>query len=188
MTPVFRISAPLGGLDRIAMRRALRLVRRGSELWVSDAGGERRGLDRDLALCGIPAAQDADPPSADPAWRPAIGLGLAPLPSENAAFDVITVAPLDVGTATRGLIRTGLFARIARPRSESVRSCRALLRGDEVLLRWERRAWLSPAACADRQVRRVVRPIVFDRAALREVRPGGIVPASAGAISRWAAG
>lgn len=139
---------------------------------------------RALAFAGIAAAPcDAD--LVAPAGAiVAIGRDLEPLPQALLAADVIRIRRLALGEATAELLRKrmrGLRAASAAARDR----CRGLLRGDDVVLAWSRRAWGTRAAVRGRAARSRLRPVVFDPAAAARADLPGRAFARDGAIGRW---
>lgn len=121
-------------------------------------------LVRALAFAGIAAVPcDADL-AAPPGAHVAIGIGLSPLPRGLVALDVVRVVRMPLGRATREVFRRR-FLGLMPPGPAARLRCRALLRGDDVMLAWSRRAWGSRAALRSARARGVLRPVVFDREA-----------------------
>jgi hypothetical protein len=179
---------PIAGraVDLAALARALRLFRRRDHVWIDVAGEEVTSLKRDLALLGIATEAFAPPTERGPGWLPAVGRSLEPLVAEWDAIDVVRAVPLDPGSASARVLGSPWSRLIRTLRDRRRDRCRALLRREDALLRWERRAWVPPEALRDPRVRRTLRPIVFDRAASREARPGGCLFVSDRALERWA--
>ncbi len=186
MTSLRLLGRPLTDIDLVLIRAAQRIVRADGCLWVQGAAEARAALRRGLAHAGIDTA-DEEAPAPRPGLVQAVGVGLAA--ASEPAIEVLSLRPLPLGESSahalgsRSLRRTLPAYRLAR---ES--ACRELLRGADELAWWERRAWLAPGDLRLAGVRRSFRPIVFDRAALASARPGGLVHARDGALTRWAFG
>ncbi|HEX4744938.1 MAG TPA: hypothetical protein VFW12_09770 [Candidatus Limnocylindria bacterium] len=177
---------PVAPIDLLLARTAERIVRSDATIWVLPLEGTRDALRRGLAFAGIGASDDDLPvPRAD--LVPALGSDLSP--ATEPALDALTLSRLQLAWSTRRALGHP-WLRAAWPAYRTRRrvACRALLRGSDEVVRWERRAWLAPGAIRLAAVRRSFRPIVFDRAALDALRPGGVLHADEGAITRWAFG
>ncbi len=163
---------------------AATLVRRPDGAFVEVTVAEVARLVRRLAFAGIAAAPcDADL-GAPPGLMAAVGRDLAPLARGTAACDVVRVRSLTLGEATREILRRrfgGLVAADARARERA----RALLRGDDAVLAWSRRAWATRDGLRSRGARASLRPVVFDRAALADPALAGRTFASAGSLGTW---
>lgn len=136
-------------------------------------------LARSLAYAGVRATPVAILPPSPPALTAAIGLSLAHVPVPS-GVDLVRVRPLDLGEATGRLLQRR-FRRRARRRERD--RCVEILKGRDRMIGWQRRAWAPVAIFRDRRVRGVLRPLLFDRAA---VPPERMVFAADGEIARWA--
>lgn len=178
---------PLGGshVDRaLAAVGSATLTRREDGAFVEVAVADVARLVRALAFAGVAAsACDADL-AAPRGLVPAVGRDLAPLARPLAGTDIVRVRRLTLGEATREVLRRRLGGLLPAPAPARDRA-RALLRGEDVLLAWTRRAWLTRGVLRAGPVRRSLRPIVFDREALERPDPGGRTFASSGALQRW---
>lgn len=112
--------------------------------------------------------------------RAAVGRDLTPLPLAAVALDLVQVRTLPVGAETRRLLRATLWRRSRAP----LAAVRDLLRGDDAAMGWRRRAWSTRDVLRSRQARRVLRPVVFDVAAIG-APPEHRVLARQGALGRW---
>jgi hypothetical protein len=184
---ILRIDA-VGGraLDRaIAVVDSATLTRRADGCFIEAPAADLLGLTRALAFAGI-AATVWERQVGDPAGLlPAIGSDLEPLPSGLVEVDVVRVRRVALGEATTELLRRR-FARIRPPSSRAADRCRRLLRGEDVLLGWERRAWLRRGSIAQARAVRSIRPVVFDRGALDRDEVAGRMLMTDGALARWA--
>jgi len=176
-----------GAIDAaVAAARSVRLIAAGDALYADVASVRAPAFVRALAYAGIAADPVTDVPEPDRSAVPAIAERLDPLPPGIGALDVLWVEAVPLAVATR----RSLGPRIVRwLRGDARRSrCRELLRGNEQLLAWERRAWISRAAIGDPRVRRVIRPIVFERVAMEPLQRSHLCRRESGEISRWLAG
>lgn len=110
------------------------------------------------------------------------GLDLTPLPGLD-VFDVVRIERVPLGRATREMLRRR-WAGILPPDDAARARCRSLLRGEDVLVAWDRRVWGSRAALRSPAARRVLRPVVFDRADDPPMLRGR-ARASDDAVARW---
>ncbi|MBI3521800.1 MAG: hypothetical protein HY071_01715, partial [Chloroflexi bacterium] len=102
-------------------------------------------------------------------------------------LDVVWLEPVPLSRASWLALRRPFAPRVPVTRRARER-CRALLHGHERLFLWDRRVWLDRGAYRDRDVRAILRPIVFDTAAVEHARPSGTVARSSGALARWMSG
>ena len=180
------VGRPVVDLDLVLVRTVDRIVRADGTLWVQVAAGSRAALRRELALAGV-GSVDEEAPAPRPELVPSLGLDLAP--ANEPAIEILSLRRLPLAEATaRVLGRRSLRSVLPAYRLSREGACRELLRGTDELAWWERRAWVAASALRLAGVRRSFRPIVFDRAALASPRPGGLVHAREGAITRWAFG
>ena len=146
---------------------------------VADQRGEV--ARRALAYAGIRATPTVTALVPRPGSRAALGRDLSPLPLATVVLDLVHVRPLSLAAETRRLLKRSSFRR-ADSRRRLL--CRDLLRGDELALGWRRRAWTSREALRSPDVRRVLRPIVFDVAAIG-APPEHRALVREGAVARW---
>jgi len=180
------VGTPAAEIDLVLVRAADRIVRADGTLWVHGPADARPRLRRELALAGI-GTVDEEAPAPRPELVPSLGLGLAP--ANEPAIEILSLRRLPLAESTaRVLGRRSLRRLLPAYRAARESACRELLRGTDELAWWERRAWLAAGALRLAGVRRSFQPIVFDRAALVSPRPGGVVHAREGAITRWAFG
>ena len=186
MSSLRLVGRPVAPIDLLLARTAERIVRSDGILWVVPLEGSRDALRRGLAFAGVGASDDELPvPRAD--LVPALASDLCP--ATEPALEALALSRLELSASTRrALGHRWLRAMSPGYRRRRRTACRALLRGSDDVVRWERRAWLAPGAIRLASVRRSFRPIVFDRAALDSLRPGGMLHADDGAITRWAFG
>ena len=186
MTALRLAGRPVVAIDLLLVRTAARLVRSDGTIWIEPIGGSRDALRRGLAFAGVGAFED-EAPAPRPDLVPALGLGLAP--ASEPAIETLTLRRVPLSEAiTRALGSRRVRALWPPCRAVRAAACGELLRETDEQAWWERRAWLPGAAVRLPSVRRSFRPIVFDRAALAAPRPGGLVRARDGAITRWAFG
>ncbi len=167
-------------VDRaLAAAGPLVLWRDGGGTFAEVAQEDESTLSRSLAFAGVRATHVDVPLPAAPALTQAIGITLAPL-SPPAALDMVRVRPLDLGEASARLLRRRIGRR-AGPRQRD--RCVAILRGQDRMIGWQRRAWAPVRALRDERFRAVLRPVLFDRGA---TPPERLVFAAEGEIARWA--
>lgn len=171
-----------GDLDRaIAALPELRLIRAGRALFVDADAQWAHRLVREMAFAGLRAEPSADPTERRAGLLPGSGGRLQRVP-DGVALDVLYLRPLGLAEATRRV-----RPRIAWPDGgERLRRCRDLLHGRDAIVAWDRRAWATRGAWKRGEVRRVLRPAIFDRAAPLSYR--GRTWVREGAIARWAFG
>lgn len=177
------LGSPCEAVDLALIRSANCLCRAGGSLWVTVAPAGRTVLVRDLALAGLGVVEEP-PPLARTEDVPAIGTALEQV--AGISLDVLTLRRIPLSAATSRVLGTRVARLIPAVRRRRYKDCRALLRGADEQAWWERRAWLRVSTLRRAEVRATLRPIVFDRAALTGSRPGGVLRASDGAITRWA--
>ena len=136
---------------------------------------------RILAFAGVRAAVSLETLAPRPGTRAAIGRDLTPLPLASLALDLVHVRSLPVGPETARLLRTRPLRRPSAARRALVRD---LLCGVDAAVGWRRRAWTTREVLRAREVRRVLRPVIFDVAALG-APPERRALAGEGAIARW---
>ena len=186
MSAVRLTGRPVGAIDLLLVRTAMRLVRSDGTVWVEPVEGARDALRRGLAFAGV-AAVDEDPPVPRPDLVPALGSSLEP--ASEPAVETLTLRRVPLSEGVARALGSRSFRTLWSPyRAARAAACRELLRETDEQARWERRAWLPGPAVRLQAVRRSFRPIVFDRAALAAPRPGGVLRARDGAITRWAFG
>lgn len=136
---------------------------------------------RVLAFAGVRAAVSLETLAPRPGTRAAIGRDLTALPLGALALDLVHVRSLPLGPETARLLRS----RLLRPPSAARRALvRDLLCGVDAAFGWRRRAWTTREVLRAREVRRVLRPVIFDVAALG-APPERRALACEGAIARW---
>lgn len=182
---ILRVSAVAGrSLDHSLGRvGAATLTRRADGLFVEVGHDDVASLVRALAFAGVqavPAAVDLSTPRGP---IPALGLDLASVPSALVAADVVRVRAIPLGEATAEVLRRRL-GWLRGPSERARIRCRTLLRGEDVLLAWDRRAWIDRRDLRDRRLRAHLRPVVFDRGAL-DAAPARRIFASDGLLAGW---
>ena len=118
---------------------------------------------RVLAFAGVRAVVSLETLAPLPGTRAAIGRDLTPLPLSSLALDLVQVRPLPLGPETARLLRARPLQRQSAMRRALVRD---LLRGADAAVGWRRRAWTTRDVLRTKEARRVLRPVVFDIAAI----------------------
>ena len=136
---------------------------------------------RALAFAGVRAIASPETLAPRPGTRAAIGRDLTPLPLPSLALDLIHVRALPLGPEAARLLRGGPLKRPNAARRALVRD---LLRGIDATVGWRRRAWTTRDVLRTAQARRVLRPVVFDIAAIG-APPERRALAREGAFARW---
>jgi hypothetical protein len=171
-----------GDLDRaIAAIGSATLARtpEGAFIEVEDALAAR--VSRMLAFAGVRATATLQTLAPRPGDRAALGRDLTPLPLGSLALDLVHVRSLPLGAETERLLRSLPWRRPSAARRGLVRD---LLRGVDAAIGWRRRAWTTREVLRTTEARRVLRPVVFDIAAI------GAPPEHRGlardaALARW---
>ena len=136
---------------------------------------------RVLAYAGVCAGLSLETLSPRPGTRAAIGRDLTPLPLPSLALDLVHVRPLPLGAEAARLLRAGPLQRPNAARRALVRD---LLSGADAAVGWRRRAWTSRDVLRTTEARRVLRPVIFDIAAIG-APPERRAFAREGALARW---
>ena len=136
---------------------------------------------RALAFAGVRAGVSNESLAPRPGNRAAIGRDLTPLPLSSLALDLVHVRSLPLGPETARLLRAGPLRRANASRRALVRD---LLSGVDAVVGWRRRAWTTREVLRTTEARRVLRPVVFDIAAIG-APPERRALARDGAIARW---
>ena len=134
-----------------------------------------------LAFAGVRATVCLETLAPRPGTRAAIGRDLTPLPLPSLALDLVHVRSLPLGPETSRLLGGGPLRRPNAARRALVRD---LLSGVEASFGWRRRAWTTRDVLRSGDVRRVLRPVVFDIAAIG-APPERRALARQGSIARW---
>jgi hypothetical protein len=134
-----------------------------------------------LAYAGVRAGPSLETLGPRPGTRAAIGRDLTPLPLPSLALDLVHVRSLPIGPETSRLLRSG---PLRRPSGARRALARDLLWGIDASFGWRRRAWTTRDVLRTAEVRRVLRPVVFDIAAIG-APPERRGLARQGAIARW---
>jgi len=134
-----------------------------------------------LAFAGVRAAVCLETLAPLSGTRAAIGRDLTPLPLPSLALDLVHVRSLPIGPETARLLAGGLLRRPNAARRALVRD---LLSGVEASFGWRRRAWTTRDVLRTGEVCRVLRPVVFDIAAIG-APPERRALARQGSIARW---
>jgi hypothetical protein len=136
---------------------------------------------RALAFAGVRSGVSVETLAPRPGTRAAIGRDLTPLPLQSLALDLVHVRSLPLGPETARLLRAG---PLRRPNVERRSLVRDLLCGVDAAVGWRRRAWTTRDVLRTAEARRVLRPVVFDIAAIG-APPERRALAREGAIARW---
>ncbi|MDQ2913525.1 MAG: hypothetical protein M3T56_09740 [Chloroflexota bacterium] len=136
---------------------------------------------RALAFAGVRVGVSLETLAPRPGTRGAIGRDLTPLPLPSLALDLVHVRSLPVGPETARLLRTRPLQRRNNARRALVRD---LLGGVDAAIGWRRRAWSTRDVLRTAEARRVLRPVVFDIAAIG-APPERRALARDAAIARW---
>jgi hypothetical protein len=136
---------------------------------------------RVLAFAGVRAGVSLETLTPRPGTRAAIGRDLTPLPLPSLALDLVHVRSLPLGPETARLLRARSLRRQNNARRVLVRD---LLSGVDAAIGWRRRAWTTRDVLRTAEARRVLRPVVFDIAAI-SAPPERRALAREGAIARW---
>jgi hypothetical protein len=160
------------------------LARRDGGAYVEVEPAAVSRLVRALAFGGIAATQCVADLGPRDGLIAAIGRDLTPLPAALVPLDVVRVRRVALGPATREILRRRLFGLLPAAPSARLR-CRSLLRDASVMLLWGRHAWASRAALRSLEVRRSLRPVVFDRDALDRAELPGRTTSADDDLARW---
>jgi hypothetical protein len=134
-----------------------------------------------LAFAGVRASVTTETLAPGPGTRGAIGRDLTPLPLPSLALDLVHVRSLPLGPETARLLRARQLERRNAARRALVRD---LLDGRNAAVGWRRRAWTTRDVLRTAEARRVLRPVIFDIAAIG-APPERRVLAGDAAIARW---
>ena len=136
---------------------------------------------RALAFAGVRVERSAEALAPRPGTRAAIGRDLTALPLGSLALDLVHIRALPLGPETARLLRAGPFGRASAARRARVHD---LLSGIDALVGWRRRAWTTREVLRTAEARRVLRPVVFDIAAIG-APPERRTLTRDGALARW---
>jgi hypothetical protein len=136
---------------------------------------------RVLAFAGVRARVSPETLAPRPGTRAAIGRDLTPLPLPSLALDLVHVRSLPLGPETARLLRA---RPLQRPNASRRSLVRDLLSGVDIAVGWRRRAWTTRDVLRTSEARRVLRPVVFDIAAIG-APPERHALAHEGALARW---
>ena len=136
---------------------------------------------RVLAFAGVRVGVSVESLAPRPGTRAAIGRDLTPLPLPSLALDLVHVRSLPLGAETARLLRTKPLQRQNAARRAAVRD---LLSGVDAAIGWRRRAWTTRDVLRTSEARRVLRPVIFDIAALG-APPERRALAHEGTLARW---
>jgi hypothetical protein len=165
----------------------LLIVRRPDGCFAQVADEHASKLVRDLAYAGIEADTVQTDLAAGPAAIPATAGDLRPAPAGSVVSDSVRIRKIDLGSATSEVLRRR-FAFVRPPSAQAQRRCRRLLRDEDLLFGWQRRAFIERGSV--RSVRRSssLRLVIFDRAASGWTGRERRAFASDGLLARWAFG
>ena len=133
------------------------------------------------SLAGVSTGVSLETLAPRPGTRVAIGRDLTPLPLLCLALDLVHVRSLPLGPETARLLRGRPLQRENAARRALVRD---LLCGVDAAVGWRRRAWTTRDVLRTTEARRVLRPVVFDIAAIG-APPERRALAREGALARW---
>ena len=136
---------------------------------------------RVFAFAGVRAVVSLETLAPRAGTRAAIGRDLTALPLPSLALDLVHVRSLPLGPETARLLANRPLQRHHQPRRALVRD---LLCGLDTALGWRRRAWTTRDVLRSAEARRVLRPVVFDIAAIG-APPERRALARDGALGRW---
>ena len=136
---------------------------------------------RVLAFAGVRAVMSRETLAPNPGTRAAIGRDLTPLPRPCLALDLVHARSLPLGPETARLLRGGPLQRHNAARRAVVRD---LLSGADAAVGWRRRAWTTREVLRTKEARRVLRPVVFDIAAIG-APPERRALAREGSLANW---
>jgi hypothetical protein len=136
---------------------------------------------RVLAFAGVRAGPSLETLAPRVGTRVAIGRDLTPLPLPSLALDLVHVRSLPLGPEAARLLRARPMRRPSPSRRALVRD---LLGGTDAAVGWRRRAWTTRDVLRSAAVRRVLRPVIFDIAAI-SAPPERRAFAREGVIARW---
>jgi hypothetical protein len=136
---------------------------------------------RVLAFAGVRARASVESLAPRAGTRAAIGRDLTPLPLPSLALDLVHVRSLPLGPETARLLRGRPFQRQNGARRAIVRD---LLSGADAAIGWRRRAWTTRDVLRTAEARRVLRPVIFDIAAVG-APPERRALAREGTLARW---
>jgi hypothetical protein len=133
----------------------------GAFIEIEDAASDR--ARRALAFAGVRVVPSFESLAPRPGTRAAIGRDLTALPLPTLVLDLVHVRALSLGAELTRVMRSRGFRRAG---ASSRALARELLRGSDVPIGWRRRAWTTREVLRAREVRRVLRPVVFDIGAI----------------------
>lgn len=136
---------------------------------------------RVLAFAGVRACLSLETLAPRAGTRAAIGRDLTPLPLPSLALDLVHLRSLPLGPETARVLRAGPLRRASAARRALVRD---LLSGVDASFGWRRRAWTTHEVLRSAAARRILRPVVFDIAAIG-APPERRALTHDGAIARW---
>ena len=163
------------------------IVRRPDGCFVQVPDDRASKLVRDLAYAGIEAETVQTDLAPGPATIPATAGDLRPAPAGSVVSDSVRVRRVDLGTATAEVLRRR-FAFIRAPSAEAQRTCRRLLRDEDLMFTWQRHAFIERGAVRSLRRTSSLRPLIFDRAANGWTGREPRAFASDGLLARWAFG
>jgi hypothetical protein len=171
-----------GNVDAaIASLGSVTLARTPSGAFVEVADDLVERARRVLAFAGVRAGVSLETLAPRPGTRAAIGRDLTPLPLPSLALDLVHLRVLPLGAETARLLRARRLRRASMARRALVHD---LLCGADEALGWRRRAWTTREVLQSPEARRVLRPVVFDIAAIGSP-PERRALTGEGAIARW---
>jgi hypothetical protein len=169
------VDAAIASLGAVALAR----TPTGAFVEVDDHLTER--ARRILAFAGVRADVSPEVLAPGPGTRAAIGRDLTPLPLRSLVLDLVHVRSLPLGPETARLLRV---RPLQRPNASRRALVRDLLSGADAAIGWRRRAWTTRDVLRTTEARRVLRPVVFDIAAIG-APPERRALSREGALAHW---
>lgn len=165
----------------------LTLVRRPDGCFAEVGERQAQAFVRLLAYAGI----QAEPVETDLRHAataiPATAGDLRPAPVDLVISDSVRIRRMPLGDATAEVLRRR-FALFRGPSLEARRKCVRLLRGQDVMFSWHRRALVAPSAVRSLRRSSSLRPVIFDRPSADWTGSEPRAFASDGLLARWAFG
>jgi hypothetical protein len=171
----------IGSIDELV------IVRRADGCFAQLADEQVAAFVCDLAYAGIAAIAVECDLASRPAGIPATAPDLHPAPVELVISDSVRVRRLSLGAATAEVLRRR-FALFRAPSADAQKTCRRLLRNEDVMFTWRRQAFIERNAVRATRKRSSLRPVIFDRGALGRAGGDRRALASDAALARWAFG
>lgn len=186
---IFRLTSVSG--DRIDVTVAsigeLTLVRRSDGCFAEVGDEQADALVRVLAYAGIQADATQTDLRHGSTAIPATAGDLRPAPVDLVISDSVRIRRIPLGDATAEVLRRR-FALFRAPSVDARRKAIRLLRGQDVMFSWQRRALVGPAAVRSLRRSSSLRPVILDRLSVGWTGAEPRAFASDGLLGRWAFG